>query len=401
MKVRYIRDYLQGSTSNAGNHWIQIAAWDVGRANMTITDGASNRALNKTATSTDSGGSGTRTVNQLGDGDIATGRYFGGAGVGRTYVLMDLGAIYDIDMIQVWHYYGDARTYFQHEIDVSTDGSTYTVIQQPECNVRESSSGTYYHTFDAFNAGDPFYRWKHQSIEDALIRAAGKKNITGYAFTAIPVIGSPVPAYVFNEIRAAVNVAINGNASVVNADSPILASGWQTHRSDYYRYNSGSGACKTNCTFTCSISCSSYCGSACNVQCSTACAGGCGSSCNANCAGGCSAACGGACSAGGACSSDCNVSCVANCKSNCSCIFSGSCGSGCNYRCSGTCTASCGGACSGACSTACAGGTCGGACSNWCGGCSTVCGTQCGALCGTTCAKGCENSCTGFSNVVA
>ena len=133
MQIRYIKDQLGGSIRDAGCYWVQIAAWDVDRSNNTLTNPLSNRCYNKSVTSTDSGGSG-RTVAQIVDGDTSTARYYGGAANGyvsllKPNVTIDLGALYDIEFIQVWHYYGDGRIFFNHKVDFSVNGTTWYSLQ--------------------------------------------------------------------------------------------------------------------------------------------------------------------------------------------------------------------------------------------------------------------------------
>ncbi|MBP3951122.1 phage tail spike protein [Bacillus suaedae] len=109
-KIRYIRDWLDGSTSNGGNHWVEIQA----------ISGSTNRALGKGVVSS----VGT-TSSVITDGNINTNYYYNGP-TGHAWVRVDLGAVYeDIDYIQVWHYYGDSRTYYKTRLEVSEDGTNW------------------------------------------------------------------------------------------------------------------------------------------------------------------------------------------------------------------------------------------------------------------------------------
>ena len=47
---------------------------------------------------------------------------------GLQWVQVDLGSIQEIDKIQVWHYYGDGRTYYKTKTEVSADGVTWYPI---------------------------------------------------------------------------------------------------------------------------------------------------------------------------------------------------------------------------------------------------------------------------------
>jgi hypothetical protein len=117
-KVRYIRDYVAGNTVNSTNHWVEIKAMA----------GYTNRALNILPT-TNSTASATN-LSYITNGDISSATYWaGGVGNISEYVQVDLGAVYDdIEFIQVWHYYSDARTYHGTKTQISEDGTNWTTI---------------------------------------------------------------------------------------------------------------------------------------------------------------------------------------------------------------------------------------------------------------------------------
>ena len=106
-EIRYIRDYINGSTANTGNQWVEIKA---------NTQDGTNVALGKTPTSSVS----LSNIAYITDG-IVSSSYAGGDG-GLAYVQIDLGGMYLIDNIQVWHYYIDGRTYYNTRTQVSHDG---------------------------------------------------------------------------------------------------------------------------------------------------------------------------------------------------------------------------------------------------------------------------------------
>jgi len=70
------------------------------------------------------------------DGDTWADSGSGGSGEfaytsinGLQYIQIDLGAVYSVDTVMVWHYAGDGRTYHNTKTQVSADGSTwYTVF---------------------------------------------------------------------------------------------------------------------------------------------------------------------------------------------------------------------------------------------------------------------------------
>lgn len=113
--VRYVKDCLNGSTANTGNHWVELQA---------IVNGI-NVALGKTVTGTGTLVNPTYIVN----GDAtAPGNYTEIAGGSLQCVTVDLGASYNLDEIAIWHYYADSRTYYSNITYVSSDNSTFTPV---------------------------------------------------------------------------------------------------------------------------------------------------------------------------------------------------------------------------------------------------------------------------------
>lgn len=157
---RYIKDYLNGSTSNTGNHWVEIQVW----ANGT------NIAQGKTPTTNSA-----RNVHLITDGNTATDPYSDAAGT-WAWVQIDLGEIrYDVDMIKVWHYYKDNRAY-NNKLMISMDGQTwYTLFNSEESGrYKENSNGRTYiinesYTETRLNAAE-------QKITDEAITNTVKQN---------------------------------------------------------------------------------------------------------------------------------------------------------------------------------------------------------------------------------
>lgn len=142
-KVRYIRDWLNGSTANAGNHWVEIRAMA----------GGTNRALNAPVTTNS-----TQLTNlvRVTDGNIDSANYYGAEDGKLCNVQINLGAVYeDIDYIQVYHYSLDGRTYNATKTEVSEDGTNWVTLFD------SAVSGKYKETADGFtvlvNSGSAFY----------------------------------------------------------------------------------------------------------------------------------------------------------------------------------------------------------------------------------------------------
>lgn len=121
LPVRYIRDWINGSTSNTGNHWVEIEAYC----------GDVNLALGKSATSP-----------MLTDGAIASNPYYQG-GAGLQSVQVDLGEVEIVEVINVRHYYADGRTYHNTKTEVSADGVNWVTVFDSaiEGEYQETSAG--------------------------------------------------------------------------------------------------------------------------------------------------------------------------------------------------------------------------------------------------------------------
>ena len=117
---RYIRDYLNGSTSNANNHIVELQIW---ANNINIAQG-------KTATCS----TGLSNGGAITDGNYSNSDDYASFGDGWQYIEIDLGTERtDIDMVKVWHYYYDGRAY-NHKLMVSRDGSTWFELYNSEKN---------------------------------------------------------------------------------------------------------------------------------------------------------------------------------------------------------------------------------------------------------------------------
>ena len=121
--VRYIKDCINGNTSNNENHWGEIQA---------IKDGI-NIAKGKTVTGTTAQYNNTNyaysnIVDGKMDNMISSGGYGYTASTGNQCVTIDLGSTYNLDEISVWHYYDDGRTYKNNITSVSSDNTNWTEV---------------------------------------------------------------------------------------------------------------------------------------------------------------------------------------------------------------------------------------------------------------------------------
>lgn len=131
MQIRYIRDWLNGSSANTGNHWVEIQVIDTGNV---------NRALGVVPTSN----LGITNAARITDGNIATVDYAAGT-PGLQYVEIDLGSTYNIKTIKVWHYYNDGRTYYDTKVEVAEDAADKAAGKWTEV-FQSAIMGTYVET---------------------------------------------------------------------------------------------------------------------------------------------------------------------------------------------------------------------------------------------------------------
>lgn len=103
---RYLKLSSNGSTANTSNHYVEVQAFD---------DNGVNVALGKTS-------------NVATDGVYNNSSAYIDLGVGNQTLTIDLGGIYKLDYIRVWHYYGDGRTYHDVVVSASVDGVDYDVL---------------------------------------------------------------------------------------------------------------------------------------------------------------------------------------------------------------------------------------------------------------------------------
>jgi len=115
--IRYIREY---STTSNNIHWVEVQAF---------TSDNINRALNKPVTGAGSYYNNSVIVN----GDTNTSVYSEGSSMS-----IDLGELFEITSLKIWHYYADSRSY-STRLEVSPDGNTWFDITPAPYN--ETSAG--------------------------------------------------------------------------------------------------------------------------------------------------------------------------------------------------------------------------------------------------------------------
>jgi len=150
VSARYVRLYTNGSTANIYNHYVEVEVMVAGQGSGSDPGdppddpedppedppvGGTNVALGKSVTS---------SIGKLGsiitDGDKNT-YNFQGVHEGLQWVQIDLGQVYNISMIKVWHYFGDGRKYRDVIVRASTSpdfsGGAVTLFN----NDKDNSAG--------------------------------------------------------------------------------------------------------------------------------------------------------------------------------------------------------------------------------------------------------------------
>ncbi|MDA9129244.1 S8 family serine peptidase [Candidatus Gracilibacteria bacterium] len=125
--VRFIRDHLNGSNKNTGSHWVEIQALDANGTNIAKGKQVSGKTTERSSSA---------PYSRITDGVINY-NYWTQGKSSTNWVQVDLGAIYDIEKVKVWHYFKDDRTYNATKTEVSVDGKNWTTLYD------SAVSGTY------------------------------------------------------------------------------------------------------------------------------------------------------------------------------------------------------------------------------------------------------------------
>ena len=150
LPVRYIRDYVNGSTANNDAHWCEIQAydrwgrnvafasdgeWNNGIYDSSFNGNTSRYGLNKLNTTT------YKPMHVITQGTPEPGFLVKPSGLQS--VTIDMGIIHYIDKIKVWHYYPDSRTYHNTKTEVSVDGVNWVTVFDSaiEGEYQETSAG--------------------------------------------------------------------------------------------------------------------------------------------------------------------------------------------------------------------------------------------------------------------
>jgi hypothetical protein len=116
MEIRYVRDWCAGSDANPAGIWQEIQVFHNGQ----------NIALGILATSSVPllGGTGIITNGIISEHEYSFSNAYGTP----INVQIDLGQIYDVEKITVWHYNADGRTFKKTKTEVSQDGINWLTV---------------------------------------------------------------------------------------------------------------------------------------------------------------------------------------------------------------------------------------------------------------------------------
>lgn len=137
--VRYIKDCINGNTTNTGNYWAEIQAMYNGN---NVAKGKIGTLYNSSNTSISQSNSTTRAFSLITDGIIEKDNYSMGTTItGAQCFVIDLGSAYNLDEVAVWHYFADERSYNNHSLYVSSNNSTWTTLIDNVSGFRENENG--------------------------------------------------------------------------------------------------------------------------------------------------------------------------------------------------------------------------------------------------------------------
>lgn len=154
-KVRYIRNSMNGSTANNWSHFVELKAFEKITWN--------NIALNKPVSWYKSQNS-SKPYSRFTNGNTNAWDYSDSWTDWYNYLQVDLWSIYDIEKIQMWHYYTDSRKYHDNKLEVSVDWVQWTTLfdSNMDGEYKESSQGKIIYVEDKITNID----WKRTVIED-------------------------------------------------------------------------------------------------------------------------------------------------------------------------------------------------------------------------------------------
>ena len=134
-KYRYVRNYINGSSANTGNHWVEIEVYS--NSGNLLSKG---KTITHNGTSLKYGGT-AASLTALTDGDTTSTNYVEVIGATPSYIEIDLGNEYELGRVKVWHYYNDGRKYNENKIELITEDrkETKTIFDSEKEGIYEET----------------------------------------------------------------------------------------------------------------------------------------------------------------------------------------------------------------------------------------------------------------------
>lgn len=123
-RTRYIRECLYSNSANGVNEWSEIKAIKSG-INYALSGTVSGDVINPEVINDDN-------IHNLTQSTLASDN--------KACVVIDLGAMYDVDYIYIWHNYSDNRIYYEREVAVSSDNENYRFLDNYEVSETEQGN---------------------------------------------------------------------------------------------------------------------------------------------------------------------------------------------------------------------------------------------------------------------
>lgn len=125
-KIRYIRDWIGGSSIDAYNYWLEIQAYDHKGNNIAL-----NKPVSCSNTGYNAGGSAPASIITNGDTKAvsAADHFSTYTSALKDCVTVDLQGLYDINMVKVWHWHADNRMFYWTRTEVSADGKNWMCLR--------------------------------------------------------------------------------------------------------------------------------------------------------------------------------------------------------------------------------------------------------------------------------
>ena len=139
--IRYIRDWLNGSSYDNNNHWVecQVIVRDTNPISTIETDTVTSQEKNiakgkipicknenmQTITISNASTYTDGLTLELDEEDLSS-KYV--TNTGNCFLQLDLGQVrYDVEYLHIWHYFANDRIY-NHKLQISTDGISWTTL---------------------------------------------------------------------------------------------------------------------------------------------------------------------------------------------------------------------------------------------------------------------------------